>query len=190
MTINDPFSPTPEWTPGLMGEEFPETILELGEDPDGESDVVATVIRFTPPGTDPAEFAHRPAVLWIHGMSDYFFHEHVARVLDDAGYAFYAIDLRKCGRSRREGQRWHHVTDMRLYDVDLDAAAALILGAGHPTLSPLAHSTGGLVTALWLDGLRTRDPKTHAAITGAVLRTAASGVVTGCMEPRIRIPAG
>ena len=171
MTINDPFSPTPEWTPGLMGEEFPETVLELGEDPDGETDVVATVIRFTPPGTNPAEFARRPAVLWIHGMSDYFFHAHVARVLDDAGYAFYAIDLRKCGRSWREGQRWHHVTDFSFYDVDLDAAAALILGAGHPTLSPLAHSTGGLVAALWLDGLRTRAPKTHAAIAGAVLNS-------------------
>ncbi|WP_295624170.1 alpha/beta hydrolase [uncultured Corynebacterium sp.] len=171
MTNNDSPASAPDWRPGLLGEEFPETVLELGPDPDGETDVVATVIRFTPPGRDPEEFAARPAVLWIHGLSDYFFHEHVARSLDEAGYAFYAVDLRKCGRSRREGQRWHHITDLSLYDVDLDAATALIRSAGHPSLTPLAHSTGGLIAALWLNDLRDRDPETHAFIAAAVLNS-------------------
>ena len=171
MTFNDETIPTPEWTPGLLGDEFPETVVDLGRDPDGEGTVVATVVKYAPPGADSADFTRRPAVLWIHGMSDYFFQEHVARVVHEAGYAFYAVDLRKCGRSRREGQRWHHVADLSLYDVDLDATAALILDAGHPTLSPLAHSTGGLVAALWLDGLRERDPDMHAKIPGAVLNS-------------------
>lgn len=164
-------SPTPEWKPGSLGADFPETVVDLGPDPDGEGEVVATVIKYAPPGADGADFTSRPAVLWIHGMSDYFFQDHVARELHEAGYAFYAIDLRKCGRSRREGQRWHHITDLSLYDADLDAAADLILGAGHPTVVPLAHSTGGLIAALWLDGLRERRPDVHARVAGAVLNS-------------------
>lgn len=169
MTSNEPSPATPEWTEGILGPDYPETVLDLGRDPDGETDVVATVTRYAPPGADGPDFAARPAVLWVHGMTDYFFQTHVAEALHEAGYAFYAVDLRKCGRSHREGQRWHHITDLSLYDADLDAATALVLGRGHPSITPLAHSTGGLIVPLWLDGLRRRDPETHAKVAAAIL---------------------
>ena len=39
------------------------------------------------------------------------------RVLRPQGYHFYALDLRKCGRSRRAGQTAHYVSDLSFYDV-------------------------------------------------------------------------
>lgn len=171
MTKDDRLLPTPEWTPDILGPGFTATALDLGPDPDGETDVVATVVRHRPDGVAPADFAERPAVLWVHGMSDYFFQDHVARSLHEAGYAFYAVDLRKCGRSWRPGQRWHHMTDVSVYDADLDAAVAVVAGEGHPGVTPLAHSTGGLIAALWLDGLRGRDPGRHGFVDGLVLNS-------------------
>ena len=40
----------------------------------------------------------------------------------ERGYAFYALDLRKCGRSRRPGQTAHYVGDLALYGSELGAA--------------------------------------------------------------------
>lgn len=162
---------TPDWGEDILGEGFRQTTVELGNDPDGETDVFATVVRFDPAEGSDAGFRDRPAVLWVHGMTDYFFQAHVARALHDAGYAFYAVDLRKCGRSRRPGQRWHHMTDLSLYDGDLNAALDLIVDAGHPSVTPLAHSTGGLIVALWLDRLRAGNPGRHRHVAGAILNS-------------------
>ena len=50
------------------------------------------------------------AVLYLHGWNDYFFQTHLADVLRRAGFDFYALDLRRYGRSLRLGQlpRLHH----------------------------------------------------------------------------------
>ena len=175
MTITDSSSTipadTPDWVPDFLGKGFTATTLELGTDPDGETDIYATVVRFDPSEGADASFAARPAVLWVHGMTDYFFQAHVAEALHAEGYAVYAVDLRTCGRSRRPGQRWHHATDLSLYDADLGAALDLIVGAGHPSVTPIAHSTGGLIVSLWLDRIRTSDPARHAKIAGAILNS-------------------
>ncbi|HZK31973.1 MAG TPA: alpha/beta hydrolase, partial [Corynebacterium sp.] len=110
-------------------------------------------------------------LLWVPGMTDYFFQEHVARRFHDLGYAFYAVDLRKCGRARQSGQRWHYSTDLAHYQPDLSAALGTVIDAGHPTLTPLAHSTGGLIVALWLDHLRRTAPVLHGRIGGLVLNS-------------------
>jgi alpha-beta hydrolase superfamily lysophospholipase len=95
-------------------------------------------------------------VLYVHGFVDYFFHPHVAHALADAGYAFYAIDLRGHGRSMAAhtaaGRDPNLVTDVALHAQDLDAAAAAVRRAGHQKLVVLAHSTGGLVATLWAAG--------------------------------------
>ena len=67
MTITDSSSTipadTPDWVPDFLGKGFTATTLELGTDPDGETDIYATVVRFDPSeGADPG-FAARPAVL-------------------------------------------------------------------------------------------------------------------------------
>ena len=43
------------------------------------------------------------AVLALHGFTDYFFNTELADHFAARGFAFYALDLRKCGRSRRDG---------------------------------------------------------------------------------------
>lgn len=159
----------PQWKTDILGEDYQAATLDLGEDPDGQGEVFATLVRYRPGGQDPAKdhpSPPRPALLWVHGMTDYFFQEHVARHFFENGYDFYALDLRKCGRSRTEEQTWHYVSDLKLYFVDLAAALDAI---PNPDVALIAHSTGGLITPLWLDHLRREDPSRFHRIKGLIL---------------------
>ncbi|MGI6878735.1 alpha/beta hydrolase [Microbacterium sp. gxy059] len=146
------------WRPDLLGEGFEQLTLPLGADDEGE--VVATLVRSLP---------HRSAlpwrrgpydgldVLYVHGWSDYFFQTQLARFYTERGARFFALDLRKYGRSLRPGQTAGYVTDLATYDEDLVAALSEIGYAvdGGPGADPsrrlllLGHSTGGLVLTLW-----------------------------------------
>lgn len=114
----------------------------------------------------------RAAVLHVHGYNDYFFQDHVARAFTGAGLAFFAVDLRRAGRSLLgapgSGDRGgpgasdplppHYVASLREAGADLSAAAAAVRRQ-EPDL-PLvvvAHSTGGLTAALWAHAAR-HDP--------------------------------
>ncbi len=88
------------------------------------------------------------AVLFVHGWNDYFFHPHVAEFFESLGCAFYAIDLRRMGRSLREGQMAGFVDRLEDYYEELDAAYSFI-AASHQQVGVVAHSAGGLVTSLW-----------------------------------------
>jgi alpha-beta hydrolase superfamily lysophospholipase len=90
------------------------------------------------------------AILYVHGFSDYFFQDHVARHLAAAGHAFYALDLRAYGRSLRDGELPAYVTDLAEHFEELDRAVETILADGPGGVVPLAHSTGGLIVPLWL----------------------------------------
>lgn len=109
---------------------------------------VATLVRVHP-GPDDGNPDPRPAVLLVHGYNDYVFQAPVATALGERGYACYGVDLRRCGRSRRPDQLAHYTHDLAEYQADLDAAMAAIRAASHPRVAVLAHSTGGLVAALW-----------------------------------------
>lgn len=173
-TTNEPSGPPADsgWVPDRLGEGFYCRTLPLGEDPDGEGEVCATLVRYAPGRKqDPSARSDKPAVLWVHGMTDYFFADHVARYLTEAGFDFYAVDLRKCGRSHRPGQRWHYATDMSLYYPDLNAALDEIAALGHDRIAPLAHSTGGLIVALWIDWLRRTDRARHRLIPTAIFNS-------------------
>ncbi len=65
-------------------------------------------------------------MLLVHGFTDYFFNTELADHLRARGFAFYALDLHKCGRSWREGQTPHFTTDLARYDAELERAAAII----------------------------------------------------------------
>jgi alpha-beta hydrolase superfamily lysophospholipase len=134
------------WTPDFLGGyETTDLVLPDTEPAPGEpSDVelVATLIRKSGPRVGSR------AALYVHGWNDYFFQTHVADYLTDLGYDFYAIDLRRYGRSLRPGQLRGFITDLDDYSLELDAAADLI-AVDHDRLLLMGHSTGGLVTALW-----------------------------------------
>jgi alpha-beta hydrolase superfamily lysophospholipase len=46
----------------------------------------------------------RRSVLYLHGYNDYFFHTHVAEKFNENNFDFYALDLRKYGRSLLKNQ--------------------------------------------------------------------------------------
>lgn len=145
---------TLDWRPDVLPG-FSAATLALGEDDEGP--ITATLVRRDAPPGAPAvpPRAARPAVLYVHGFNDYFFQTHVAERLAAAGYAFYALDLRRCGRSLREGQTPHWVVELTEYADDLTAAAHVLRGElGHDRLVVMAHSTGGLVASLWAHALR------------------------------------
>src|SRR3954447_11520610 len=84
------------WQPDRLLPGFEALELEFPGDYDGEG--VATLVRF------PAGNAPRGPVLYVHGFSDYFFQRHMAERFTHECYAFYALDLRKHGRSLRGHQ--------------------------------------------------------------------------------------
>jgi alpha-beta hydrolase superfamily lysophospholipase len=134
------------WSPDFLhGYEATDLALPGVEPAVGEpSDVelVATLIRRAGPRIG------RRAVLYLHGWNDYYFQTHVAEYMTDLGYDFYALDLRRYGRSIRVGQLRGFITNLDDYSVELDAAADLI-ASDHDQLLLMGHSTGGLIAALW-----------------------------------------
>ena len=135
------------WRPDVLGTGYEARTLDLPDDDEGP--VVATLVRYEPAAPE----ALRPAraVLYLHGWSDYFFQTELAELWHAQGAAFYALDLRKYGRSLRPHQTPGYVDDLDVYDADLDAALAAIheeLGP-HAAVMLMGHSTGGLIAALW-----------------------------------------
>lgn len=157
------------WVPDVLGDGYEQTTIPLGDDPDGEGTVEATLVRYQPPGSVPAA----RAVVYVHGFTDYFFQHHLAEHFAEKGFAFYALDLRKCGRSLRDGQTPHFVTDLAFYDDELNEAMRLVRSEQNgASVVLVAHSTGGLILPLWLDRLNRREGGTAGlGIDGVVLNS-------------------
>lgn len=92
----------------------------------------------------------RAVVLHLHGYNDYFFQDHFARALEAGGYALLGVDLPGAGRSLHPDRIAHFVTDLREHGPALTAAVRAARDvAGSAPLVLHAHSTGGLLAALW-----------------------------------------
>lgn len=94
---------------------------------------------------------HNAFVLYLHGWSDYFFHDHVASAFNALGFDFCAIDLRKNGRSLHEGHTPTAITSLDEYSAEINAAIGAMSEGHGQRRRPLiyAHSTGALTAALW-----------------------------------------
>jgi alpha-beta hydrolase superfamily lysophospholipase len=160
--------PEPEtcpWAEDFLGPSFESRPLSLM--PDDEGAVVATLIRSAAVAASVTADVPRGAnhqakvqvVLYLHGWADYFLQAELAEHLTAAGFHFYALDLRKFGRSLREWQTAGYATNLDTYDEDISAAMAAIRADLSPLTGPdrspkvhiLAHSLGGLIAALWAD---------------------------------------
>lgn len=131
----------------VLGRPYVVETIDLPDD--GEGPVVATLVR------KPTRKRAGRAVLHVHGFADYFFHREYAEWWTARGYTFYAIDLRKYGRSLREHQTPNFIEDLADYYPELDAAWQRITERdGHTSVVATAHSTGGLTLPLWLDDRR------------------------------------
>ncbi|MCW2712596.1 MAG: alpha/beta hydrolase [Marmoricola sp.] len=131
----------PEPETDLLGAPYTRETLQLR--PDAEGEVVATLVHRR------AEAPTRKAVLHVHGFCDYFFQTVAADFWVRNGYDFYAVDLRKYGRSLRAHQTPNYVGDLHTYYEELDLALERV-AQDHDHLVFSAHSTGGLTLPLWL----------------------------------------
>lgn len=133
--------------PDVLGEPWLAETITLP--PDDEGEVVATLVSNR--ATTATEWAH----LHVHGFSDYFFQREWGESWLERGHDFYALDLRKYGRSIRPHQTATFAADLEEYFDELDAAWERITRRdGHRRVVLSGHSTGGLVVALWADARR------------------------------------
>ncbi|MFV0375534.1 alpha/beta hydrolase [Microbacterium sp.] len=135
----------PDWRPDFLGDGLEQLTLAS----DAADTTVATLVRRLPPWRH-AHFGllRDVDVLYVHGWSDYFFQTEVARWWNARGARFFALDLRRYGRSLREGQTPGYVADLDEYDADI-AAALAAMARGSRRLVLMGHSTGGLILTLW-----------------------------------------
>ena len=185
-------APVDHWREDVLGADYESRTIPLMDDDAGP--VVATLVRYRgrassaptsspaapalsptpttsptdahPARSDASPQAPRFVLLYIHGRNDYFFQRELAEDIAGCGGAFYALDLRRYGRSLRPGQRMGFVSNLSLYDEDISEALDLIR-EDYPDL-PLAlmgHSTGGLLATLWAN----RHP---GALDGLILNSA------------------
>ncbi|MEU0316586.1 alpha/beta hydrolase [Nocardioides sp. NPDC006273] len=142
----------------VLGEPYTVETIELSDDFEGT--VVATLVKRDADGDA------KGAVLYVHGFSDYFFQKEYAEWWTARGYDFYALDLRKYGRSLLEHQSGTYIGDLSEYFDEIDAAWERITERdGHSHIMLSAHSTGGLTVSLWAHD---RQPD---ALAGMVLNS-------------------
>jgi alpha-beta hydrolase superfamily lysophospholipase len=172
-----------------LGAPYHAETLEL--EPDAEGEVVATLVSRR------SEQPVGRAVLHVHGFADYFFQTPAADFWVERGYDFYALDLRKYGRSLRPHQTPNFVTDLAHYYEELDRAWELITARdSHDHVVVSAHSTGGLVVPLWADD---RKPGVAGLVLNSpwldlhgnfLVRTAGTAAIdqVGARRPYLAIP--
>ncbi len=142
----------------ILGEPYRAETLDLPDDYEGP--VVATLIHRA---TD--QKPARGAVLHLHGYCDYFFQTAQADFYSAKGFDFYALDLRKYGRSLLPHQTPNFCLELEEYYPELDAALELIRSRdGHEQVLVTGHSTGGLIAALWAAKRRSEGSRVANAL--------------------------
>lgn len=139
-----------QWLPDPLGAEYQYTTLDFGFDAEGPA--LATLVRYQP-ARQLKNLLDRPrgVVMSVHGWSDYFYNRELAEFWNSLGYRFYALDLRRYGRSlRAEHELAGFTENLAEYDAEINASYDLIRKE-HPKLPILfmGHSLGGLVLSLW-----------------------------------------
>lgn len=118
-------------------------MLTIAQPDDYEGKVTSTLVRKL---TDKKS---NKAVLYIHGYCDYFFQEEYAEQFTKSGINFYALDLRKYGRSYLPHQVIYNMRSLKEYFPDIDSALEIIKKEGNDKVLLNAHSTGGLIASLY-----------------------------------------
>lgn len=139
---NGPKSPTTDtvWHPDIL-DGYEARYVNQGESFDGPCR--STIIRKM------CTHKSRKAYLYVHGFNDYFFQSEMGRRFVDSGFNFYAVDLRRYGRSLQPWQYPFDVRNQREYFNDIDSAIAQIRRDGNTDITLSGHSTGGLTVALF-----------------------------------------
>lgn len=135
-----------EWLPDAELAGYELTTIPLPDEPtydfEPAGSLVATVVRRNS-STGPR------ALLYVHGWNDYFFQTHLADSVARDGFDFYALELRRYGRSLRGGQLAGYVAALEDYFAEFDAAYELLRDQGYREIVLMGHSTGGLAAVLY-----------------------------------------
>lgn len=131
-----------QWIPDILGNGY--EMMYVIHPNDYSGSVRSTIIRKS---SDPKR---NRGVLYIHGYNDYFFQIEMGDRFVEEGYHFYAVDLRKYGRSIMNGQTPFQVRNIREYYADIDSAICEMKRVGIEHIILMGHSTGGLITSLYM----------------------------------------
>lgn len=132
-----------QWMPDVLGDGYEMRYVDQPDDYSGK--VRSTIVRKLSP------CAGDKGVLYVHGFNDYFFNAEMGDRFVDSCYNFYAVDLRKYGRSIMEGQEMFQVHNMNEYFPDIDSAIVQMKRDGVKEIVLMGHSTGGLITSLYMN---------------------------------------
>ena len=132
----------PQYQADILGEGYEQATLNFPDDYEGK--VTATLTR------KKVSQSTNKAVLYIHGFIDYFFQTEMAEQFNQHGFDFYALDLRKYGRSILPHQKYYNIRDIAEYDAEITQALDIIGAEGHDSVLLCGHSTGGLTTTLYV----------------------------------------
>lgn len=125
----------------ILQEHFEQQTLLLKKDYEGKA--VSTLIRRI------SENNSNKAVLYIHGFNDYFFQKEMAFQFNEQGYNFYALDLRKYGRSYLNHQKLNDIRNLKDYFEEIFKALFIIKEERNRHIYLMGHSTGGLILTLF-----------------------------------------
>ena len=131
-----------QYVPDILGNEYVQRTFHMGQDDEGE--VISTLVKRS------FERQAKTAVLYLHGYNDYFFQKELGDSIAAWGYRFYALDLRKYGRSLRPHQDAFYCESLREYFADIDTALTTIRKEGAEAILLMGHSTGGLIATYYL----------------------------------------
>lgn len=131
-----------EWQADILGDGYEMRHVEQPDDYSGH--VRSTIVRRLSPCADGR------AMLYVHGYNDYFFQKEMADRMVDSCISFYAVDLRKYGRSIMPGQKKFQARDIHEYFADIDSALSQMRSDGANRIVIMGHSTGGLTTSLYV----------------------------------------
>lgn len=121
------------------------TFKTLQLKPDYEGEVTATLISSKHNG------GNRKSVLYLHGYNDYFFQSHLAEKFNENKFDFYALDLRKYGRSLMDHQRPNYCKNIEEYFEEISIAIREIHTISKSSIFLLGHSTGGLTASNYMN---------------------------------------
>jgi alpha-beta hydrolase superfamily lysophospholipase len=161
--------------PDILGGRFEQVTISMPADYEG--DVVCVTVRAK------ANKVTNKAALYIHGFNDYFFQREMAEQFNNNGYNFYAIELRKFGRSFLPHQSLCNARKIEEYYADIDTAISIILKEKNNFILLCGHSTGGLVASLYAN-----EGKKRNAISALWLNSPFFDINMNIILKRIGIP--
>lgn len=143
-----------EWQPDILNNGYEMQTIDMPDDYSGK--VRCTVVRKQP--TCQVDDDDKTAILYLHGFNDYFFQRDLGDSIVAHGYGFYALELRKYGRSLLPGQRMFEVRNIEEYFRDIDTALDVIVSDGYDCVVFIGHSTGGLTLCSYLWNRQSESP--------------------------------